>query len=122
MTDNVSQIGGSSAEPGKLCEMGRSHSPCPFPATEPRPHWGDEEPRLCLFHAASEPLVDEANYCGIAAEALGEKLEEMREHPDTYRVLIPELERLEAEFDRRFKFADKVLSALNAAEYTLWRK
>lgn len=106
----------------KLCIMGRStDAPCPYPATESLPHrFGGDEAHLCVFHAATEPLVDEVNELGVSLDLVRTYLKDARDHPDA-RPLVRALERAEADFSERLELVEKVLDDLNAAEHRLMR-
>lgn len=107
----------------KLCMMGRkTPNPCPFPATEPlqRLSFGDDEARLCAYHAATEPLVDESNEFGVSLELVRVYLKGARRQPCA-GPLVAVLERAEADFSERVGIVDKVLEDLKAAEYKLMR-
>ncbi len=106
----------------KLCLMGRAtDSPCPFPATEALPHrFPGDEARLCAFHAASEPLVDESNELGVSLELVRGYLKGARRHPAA-APLVGVLERAEADFSERLGIVEKVLGDLWAAEHKLMR-
>lgn len=107
---------------GERCSMGRrSPAPCPYPATVALPHrYGDDEPCLCLFHAATEPLADESDELAVSGDLLRAYLKGARRHPDA-RPLVTILERAEADFSERSAVVDKVLADLKAAEYALMR-
>ncbi len=104
------------------CMMGRSTpNPCPFPATEALPHrFPGQEPHLCAFHAATEPLVDEQNELAVALELVTRYLEDARGY-GAAAPLVALLERAEADFSARLALAEKVLDDLQAAEHKLMR-
>ncbi len=106
----------------KLCIMGSAMpNPCPFPATEALPHrFPGDEPHLCAFHAATEPLVEEVNELGVSLELVQAYLKAARRHP-TAEPLVVVLERAEAEFSERLELVDKTLKDLEAAEFKLMR-
>jgi hypothetical protein len=103
----------------KLCIMGAStDSPCPFPASVALPHRLPEgEERLCAYHAATEPLVDESNEIGVCLELVRAYLKGARRH-HAAGPLVEVLERAEADFSERHALAEKVLNDLRAAELT----
>ncbi len=105
----------------KLCIMGAStDSPCPFPASVALPHRLPEgEERLCAYHAATEPLVDESNEIGVCLELVRAYLKGARRQ--RAGRLVEVLERAEADFLTRHALAEKVLNDLRAAERKLMR-
>jgi hypothetical protein len=104
------------------CLMGRStETPCPFPATEPVPHWLEEEPELCAFHAATVPLADESDEIGVCLELVRAYLKGARRHPAA-APLVQALERVESDFSARRERVDKVREDLEAAERRLFRQ
>ncbi len=107
-------------EATRTCIMGAStECPCPFPATEPVPYWDDEAPMLCAFHAATEPLVKEADALALGLELFKDWEAAARQHDN--EPLLELLERARAEFSVRLERANKVLDDLQAAELKLMR-
>ena len=105
----------------KRCIMGAStDTPCPFPATEPVPHWEDRTAYLCAFHAATDPLVEESDEMGVSLELVRAYLKGARNHPAA-APLVEALERVEADFLARQERVGKVLEDLEAAEFKLMR-
>lgn len=102
------------------CIMGAStECPCPYPATEPVPHWSDKAPMLCAFHAATEPLCEEADALALGLELFKDWEASARQHDN--EPLLELLERARAEFSVRLERANKVLDDLQAAELKLMR-
>ena len=95
-------------------------TPCPFPATEPVPHWEDRTAYLCGYHAATEPLVEESDEMGVCVTLVQAYLKGARNHPDAV-PLVEALERVEADFLARQERVGKVLEDLEAAEFKLMR-
>jgi hypothetical protein len=127
MTEETRITSTSEAEecpPGEaaLCIMGRSlPDPCPYPATVPLPHrLGGDDLRLCAYHAATEPLVDESEELNVSLELVRAYLKGARRH-GAAGPLVTILERAEADFSEREAVVDKVLADLKAAEYALMR-
>ncbi len=123
MTEETKTTSTSEAEEHPaLCIMGRSlPDPCPYPATVPLPHrYPGDEPRLCAYHAATEPLSDESNELGVSLELVRAYLKGARRSPQAGQ-LVAILERVEADFSEREAVVDKVLADLRAAEFTLMR-
>ena len=114
----------------ELCIVGAStDSPCPFPATVALPHrrLPEGEDRLCAYHAATEPLVEESNEFGVCLELVRAYLKGARRHRAA-GPLVEVLERAEADFSgaeadfsERHALAEKVLNDLRAAERRLMR-
>jgi hypothetical protein len=104
------------------CSMGRkTDTPCPFPVAE-RPHrrFSLEPPRLCAFHAASEPLVQEESDLGIALELLDEwqkRADELDNGPLQHVIVTAR-----QEFGERLALIEGVLEDLHAAEMRLFRR
>jgi hypothetical protein len=107
---------------GERCIMGRSlPDPCPYPATVPLQHrLGGDDLRLCAYHAATEPLVDESEELNVSLELVRAYLKGARRH-GAAGPLVTILERAEADFSERGAVVDKVLADLKAAEYALMR-
>lgn len=104
-----------------ICGMGsKTEHPCPFPATVELPHKFGDGYGLYAYHAATEPLVDEANELGAALEMIEAYLKDAREYTAAWR-LVEALERIEADFSARMELAEKVLKDLEAAEFKLMR-
>ena len=108
------------ATPRPRCLMGRAtgHG-CPFPV-EPAPRWSPHEPpRLCAFHAATEPLVEEENQVGIALELLEEwarRADELDNRPLQHLI-----GGARQEFGERLALIEGVLEDLRSAEMRLFR-
>ncbi len=101
------------------CIMGAdTDAPCPYPATEPMLRWSDETPRLCAYHAATEPLVEEYDDLNLALELFKEWEETAREHAN--RPLLDVLMRARLEFEQRRELVDGVLEDLAAADKRLF--
>jgi hypothetical protein len=99
-------------------------SPCPYPASKPLPRWEDAGPRICDYHAAQQPLIDELDEMGVSLEKLEELLIDARKsHAVTGRgeQLVICLERIKADFSGRFELAKRVIEDLDAAEHALMR-
>jgi hypothetical protein len=105
----------------ETCFIGSAtDSPCPYPATEPVPGSRDRSARMCAYHVAIEPLLDEQNDLGIALGLLPRYLKAARRHHNA--PLIFALEQLQADFERRFELLDGVADALRDAEMRLFRR
>lgn len=103
------------------CIMGSStESPCTYPATEPIGPGVGDTPKLCAYHAATGPLIMEADDMGVCLHLVRGYLKGARKHAAAVE-LVEALERLEADYARRQALADKVLDDLEAAEYKLMR-
>jgi hypothetical protein len=97
------------------CIMGRSTGePCGRPATEPIPRYGDEGLELCAFHAALEPLYQEAEDLSAALALFKEWRKEARKYGN--QPLLGLLDRVRAEFSERLKLLDQSAEALEGAE------
>jgi hypothetical protein len=106
----------------ELCIVGgATDSPCPFPATVALPHrrLPEGEDRLCAYHAATDPLVEESNEFGVCLELVRAYLKGARRQ--RAGRLVEVLERAEADFLTRHALAEKVLNDLRAAERRLMR-
>jgi hypothetical protein len=102
------------------CIMGSAtDAPCPFPATEALPRHRGETPRLCSFHAATEPLVAESDSLGVALSLIAEWQETARGYYN--EPLVQLLDRARAEFSERRARVDQVLDDLLDAERKLIR-
>ena len=120
INENRTEQGFFANYPSGTCIMGAAtESPCTYPAAEPLPRWVDEVPRLCAFHAAQEPLVDEVNELGVALEMLEAHLSDARDSGGETGKLVTALERTCADFSGRLEIAERVLEDLRAAEHTL---
>ena len=78
------------------------------------------EPRLCAYHAATEPLVEEESDLGIALELLDEwqgRADELDNGPLQHVIATAR-----QEFGERLAFIEGVLEALHAADITLFRR
>ncbi len=107
----------------ETCIVGAdTETPCPYPATEPVSRWGaqDRTPRLCAYHTATEPLVEEHDDLGLGLELLKEWEETAREHAN--RPLLDLLLGARLAFESRRDFVEGVLEDLEAAEKTLFRR
>ena len=71
--------------PAALCIMGSAlPHPCPYPATEALPRQsGDDDRRLCAYHAATEPLVEESDELGVSLSLVRAYLKAARRHRAT---------------------------------------
>ncbi len=117
MTETTSILGKR-----ETCIMGAdTETPCPYPATEPVSRWGaqDRTPRLCAYHTATEPLVEEHDDLNLGLELLKEWEEAAREHAN--RPLLDVLMRARLEFEQRRELVDGVLEDLVAADKRLFR-
>jgi len=103
------------------CIMGAStERPCRYPATEALRQWRDSAPKLCAFHAATEPLVGEAEDMAICLDLVRKYLKGARKH-SAAAPLVEALERLETDYAVRLERASGVLDDLKAAEFKLMR-
>ncbi len=102
----------------KQCRMGiKTDTPCPFVATETVLMYTSVEdgPHVCAYHVADDPLCDEIDEYGLALEKMEAYLKGARRNDN--RVLVRDLERLEADYrarldwlqdlDQRFRAANK---------------
>jgi hypothetical protein len=102
------------------CIMGRStEHPCTYPATESIRRWDDGAPVLCAFHAATEPLSEEADALALGLDLFEDWEANARQHDN--EPLLELLGRARAEFSGRLERANKVLDDLRAAEFKLMR-
>jgi hypothetical protein len=96
-------------------------SPCPYPASKPLPRWEDAGPRICDYHAAQQPLIDELDATGVALEMVEHYLKDARESHAETDILVAALERIRVDFSGRFELAKRVIEDLDAAEDKLMR-
>jgi len=97
-----------------MCIMGRSTSePCGRPATEPIPRH-DDAIELCAFHAALEPLCQEAEDLSLGLALFKEWRKEARKHGGN-PPLLKLLDRGRAEFSERLKLIDRSVGDLESA-------
>ncbi len=118
MEKTITSEAGAATE---TCFVGASTgSPYPYPATEPVPGFSDRMPRMCAYHAALEPLMDEHDALGLALELLPSYLKGARRHHNA--PLIFALEHLEADFRRRFDVVSRTVEELRDADMRLFRR
>ena len=99
----------------KTCIMGsRTDSPCPYPVVNHVPRGSLEEPRLCAYHAATEPLVEEETDLNLALDLFDEW--EQLAHIRDNRPLRDLLSRARQEFGQRLAFVERVLEDLQVAD------
>ena len=104
----------------KRCIMGSaSDAPCPYPVIDHVPRSSLEEPHLCAYHAATEPLREEENDLNLALE-LFEEWQKVADHHGN-RPLHDLLLRAQQEFEQRQALVEGVLDDLRAAEKRLRR-
>ena len=78
------------------------------------------EPRLCAYHAATEPLVEEENDLNLALELFAEW--EKVANGQGNRPLHGLLLRARKEFEQRLAFVEGLLEGLEVADRTLFRQ
>ena len=68
--------------PGRAGWGSATEHPCTYPATEPLMRiWSDDEPVLCAYHAATQPLAEESGELGVCLELVQVYLRGARRHP-----------------------------------------
>ena len=100
----------------KWCHMGsKTDNPCPFVATETIELYApiEDGPHVCAYHVADDPLHDEIDEYSLALE----KLEAYRKgaRKNYNRVLVKDLERLEADYRERLDWLKDLADRLRAA-------
>lgn len=106
MTEQMTEV--------KRCRCGiKTDTPCPFVATEPAHYNDTDEPEMCAYHAADQPLYDEIDEYVIALDKLSRYLKDAR--GDGNLPLTKDLERLEKDYRERLDFFEGVTDDLMAA-------
>ena len=98
------------------CRMGiKTDNPCPFVATETVEMYTSIEdgPHVCAYHVADDPLHDEIDEYGLALEKMEAYLKGARRNDN--RVLVRDLERLEADYRARIDWLTDLAKGFKSA-------